>query len=538
MGKLQELQRQSAAADAERTRRARFSTLSVPEQLAELVLQDDIAGMPLGQVVGLVRIAVAEKHINATETEIRDEAERRHKLMLADVTGFDDAPVDLKPEDQAEGWPFPAGSRVVVQIQGHQVRGTFLSFEPTEDVGTCGVDITESNVNWGIPCGMTWVSLDQVSAEPVTPKPGHRACAHGVLGLHGICTTCGDYVGQAEAESDSLESATSDVTVSESPATEAETRVVAREVDVNPDGIVAEVRPAEMTPDRGDVTTHHTITDDEPRWSGAGAAVGVVELIPGPSKFGQAPYIDAPELKAIAERLIYEKDALADLTDLQIVYRWKAKGGNQKGWPRLGGIERVSGQTLAFIAGKAPDLLVWLAADTLRESAVSELQLEAILFDQLVSVEWSDGDEDGDPTWRLVGPEIMCHLATLEEYGAFTRKLESAKSAFVQPSLFDASVTSERFTDDEAKRVISIAAAAHAQQQEAGAGVLIHPDGTALTDDEIEAMERHELADDDMEEDDDREVRAAAQAYIDDDPGMQGDLREPSENVDLSDLPI
>ena len=186
--------------------------------------------------------------------------------------------------------------------------------------------------------------------------------------------------------------------------------------------------------------------------------------IPSVSAFGTAPYIDAPALADLAERLIEEHEHLQDLADLRIIYRWKAKGGTAKGWPKLGAIERVSGQTLAFIAGSAPDLLVWLAADTLRESAVTERELEAILFDQLVSVEWSDGDEDGDPTWRLVGPEVVCHLATLEAYGAFTRKLENAKAAFTQPSLFQAD-HDPGLTTDEAERVISQAAQAYAQQQ-------------------------------------------------------------------------
>ena len=172
----------------------------------------------------------------------------------------------------------------------------------------------------------------------------------------------------------------------------------------------------------------------------------------------------------MAERLIVTKDQLVNLVDLKIVYRWRAKGGTSKGWPKLADIERVSGQTLAFIAGPAPHLLVWLAADTLRESAVTERQLEAILFDQLVSVEWSDGDEDGDPTWRLVGPEVVCHLATLEEYGAFTRKLEAAKSAFIQPSLFEASIAVDPgLTQEEAERVISAAAAAYQQMRAEGA---------------------------------------------------------------------
>jgi hypothetical protein len=291
-----------------------------------------------------------------------------------------------------------------------------------------------------------------------------------VLGLHGICTTCGEVA--TAAESDDLGERMAD------RAEVAGRAMATAQVTVDGSGSVVDVRPAEMTPDRGpDVgTTHHAVTDD------TNAAIAAFnhddaeidedwkpepsKLIPAAAKFGTAPYLDAPSIADLAERLIESKEALGDLADLRIVYRWKAKGGTSKGWPKLAGIERVSGQTLAFIAGPAPDLLVWLAADTLRESAVTERQIEAILFDQLVSVEWSDGDEDGDPTWRLVGPEVMCHLATLEEYGAFTRKLESAKAAFIQPSLFEASIAvDERFTQEEAERVIKTAQEAYDQMR-------------------------------------------------------------------------
>lgn len=237
------------------------------------------------------------------------------------------------------------------------------------------------------------------------------------------------------------------------------------------DGTTGEVRDwrrPDTTPDRGpDVgTTIHAISDDR--------QMELLFAVPAAAKFGTAPYLAAPELEQIALRLIETKEAFDELLDLKIVYRWKAKGGTSKGHPKLGGIERVSGQTLAFIAGPAPDLLVWLAADTLRDSGVTELQVEAVLFDQLASIEWSDGDEDedGDPTWRLVGPEIMCHLATLEEYGPFTRKLQAARPAFSQPGLFDGPLDPVAGDD--------------------GSGVLIHADGTPMTADEIAEMEAAE----------------------------------------------
>lgn len=255
---------------------------------------------------------------------------------------------------------------------------------------------------------------------------------------------------------------------------------------VDQDGTVRDWRRPDTTPDRGDVTVEHTLTDayaaNEPRFSGGGdGEQQATFMVPTAAKFGTAPYLAAPALEEIAARLMANKADFDAHRDLSIIYRWKAKGGNAKGLPKLAGIDRVTGQTLAFIAGPAPDLLVWLAADTLRDSAVTDLQVEAILFDQLAAIEWSDGDEDGDPTWRLVGPEIMCHLATLEEYGPFTRRLLAAKPAFAQPGLFD-----------------QLSAPVRGD----GSGVLIHASGEPMSADEIEAMERHELEDAPAEDED------------------------------------
>jgi hypothetical protein len=81
-----------------------------------------------------------------------------------------------------------------------------------------------------------------------------------------------------------------------------------REYDVV-DGEVRDWRRPDTTPDRGDVTTVHTITDDEPRFSGAGAE-GAQQansfLVPTDAAFNGRQYRDAPELANIAEKLIGE----------------------------------------------------------------------------------------------------------------------------------------------------------------------------------------------------------------------------------------
>ena len=160
--------------------------------------------------------------------------------------------------------------------------------------------------------------------------------------------------------------------------------------------------------------------------------------IPSAARFGSLAFLEAPDLEEIALRLIRSTLDFEQLADLRIAYRWKATGGKSGGRPRIGGIAKVSGQSLAFLPEHGPELLVWLSADTLRDAFASSLQVEASLYEQLAHVEWSDDNEEtGESSWTLVGPDVVCHRATLERYGPFTRTLALAKPAFQQPGLFD-----------------------------------------------------------------------------------------------------
>lgn len=337
VGKLQEMQRENVDPPPG----FRAPALSVPEQLRALTLQDDIAGMPLGQVVGLIRLAVAEKHVNATEQEIRIEAERRW------LDGkIEETPVDPKPEDRTDG-------------------------------------------------------EDQNYVDLAGPES--------------------DETGQGESEHPFVESGGSQ-----------------RVYDVAPDGIVEGVRPADMTPDRGpDVgETHHTITDDEPRFSGGGAEDDdESDRFPVPSdiSFANKLFADAPELANIAEKLIGEHGYLDNLRACRVRYLWKRKTGVSKGRLKIGYIARVSG--LLAHAYPGVDFVVWLSAMTAREARFSPLQIEAAVLHQLCHV-----GEDDNGNWIKMPHDFEGFAAEVRSYGVWTQDLKVAQQAFSvaqQMGLFD-----------------------------------------------------------------------------------------------------
>ncbi len=160
-------------------------------------------------------------------------------------------------------------------------------------------------------------------------------------------------------------------------------------------------------------------------------------VIPGPGKFAGADFLDAPDLKCIADRLIASSAHLAHLRQWSetIAYLWKQKGGKKGGRATLGSSKALSGST-AFYAHKSYE--IWLAADHCRDAHLTDRQLEALVFHQLCCFgPDEEAEELGVPAPPVVvGPDFSGFLAELEEYGFWRPDLEAARGAFEQLPLF------------------------------------------------------------------------------------------------------
>jgi hypothetical protein len=372
--------------------------IPVAEQLQALVLGDDIAGMPLGQVVGLIRLAVAEQHVNATEPEIRDEAERRWldgKLEespvaepAADVAQAEDGLSDLMHGAEASDYP------TVSDLPCDRCDGEVILRSAEEDRRLAQL-VTDGRLGEVLcdACG---------EADPVETRPEDRA----------------DLV-----------------------------------VDVAPDGIVEGVRPAEMTPDRGEGVgqTHHTVTDDEPRFSGAGAKnlgndlpFGGTEtstLIPMDGAFLNERHKAAPELANLAEKLFDEHGFLERLRRARIDYKWRRKGTNSKGKRAIGKLERVSGIWSAYVPYS---FVIWLAADTARLARFGDRQVEAALFHQLCHI-----SEDAKGNWIRVGHDFEGFGTEVRHYGPWTEDLKIGSEAFTVAVQLGLDLDADDEEDDE-----------------------------------------------------------------------------------------
>lgn len=262
-------------------------------------------------------------------------------------------------------------------------------------------------------------------------------------------------------------------------------------VDVAPDGIVEGVRPAEMTPDRGpDVgETHHTVSD-ETRFSGGGTwsegEQPMSRLVPQDVAFQKRQFKPAPELANVAETLIGRHGFLEQLEACELEFKWQRLGTNSQGKRSIGAMKRVSGVWADYCSAQ---FVVYLAADTARLAKFTDRQVEAALFHQLLHI-----GKDKKGNWIRVGHDFEGFGTEVRHYGPWTEDLKIGGQAFTaahQMGLFDQAAAYDDEEDDE-------------DLEDDGSGVLIHADGTPLTGDEIEAMERHELDDAPAEDDDDQ----------------------------------
>ncbi len=143
-------------------------------------------------------------------------------------------------------------------------------------------------------------------------------------------------------------------------------------------------------------------------------------------------FLPAEPLTTVVGRLIdAHPHRFGHLVDRPILVLWKAKGGTYHGKPVHAKAVKPSGLA-KYYAG--PDtLVIWLAADHLRERAVSAWFLEAMLFHELCHFGVNDkgGLELVDHDWQGFGAELAV-------YGTWQEELLRAKRQFGQLALPEA----------------------------------------------------------------------------------------------------
>jgi hypothetical protein len=464
------------------------STLTVPQQLAALDLHVS-AHPPYDEVVKRLRVRASLLDIPALDEEIAAEARRRCNMLPEPPADPEDRAAQTLAEKHARG------------LHDGLTIGGCPACDPVEPKPE---DQAESD------------SLES-AVETATVSDGQPTMADELISLNveSICTAEMSLHMITERVRDAVQAAgellPSDPSDAEIVA-EAERiwvsldRKRSHTYSVDADGTVRDWRRPDTTPDRGDVTKEHTITDDEPRFSGAGGGQvrQVSTLIPADKDFNGKPYLESTELAALASDLIEKHGYLEHLENCEIRYFWKRKTGSSGRQRVLGGIKR--GSDLLGHLLKA-DFAIFLAADTARDSRHADRRVERSLFRQLRRLGQDDKGNFILLPWSLqLFPEEIQEYADLDD--ADLKLGRNAYRGAEQMGLFREDVEPAEDDDGEgeaAEQAYFDAAGDEMERARAsdGAGVLIHDDGTPLSADEIAEMEAAELADDDDPDEDD-----------------------------------
>lgn len=155
------------------------------------------------------------------------------------------------------------------------------------------------------------------------------------------------------------------------------------------------------------------------------------------SFLGDDDFLKAPELQQIAEHLIATCGELDHLDGAPIRYRWKRKGGKSNGADVHGKCTRMSGALRHF---SGAEFLIWIAADHVREAGYTNLQLEALMFHELLHIELRVNDDETSPDYGEERLVIRAHdaevfLGELQRYGAWRSDHQALQEQYRQLSI-------------------------------------------------------------------------------------------------------
>jgi hypothetical protein len=171
-----------------------------------------------------------------------------------------------------------------------------------------------------------------------------------------------------------------------------------------------------VTAEKPKTVTHTLVRGDAPD-----ALYHVPNVIDLGDEFG-----DANDIERIANALIASADhGLSHLRDVSIGYLWKSKGGKSKGRPTLAKTVKPSGIT-AYLTDFA--FIVWVAADNVDAAALTNWQVEALVYHELSSIRVAEtDDEDAEETLAIVGPDVQENFDVMRLYGDWNASLQRAQ---------------------------------------------------------------------------------------------------------------
>lgn len=141
-------------------------------------------------------------------------------------------------------------------------------------------------------------------------------------------------------------------------------------------------------------------------------------------------FLEAEDLTALGRHLIQKHRELNFIAEYRVRFLWKAEGGESRGRPTLGRCVLANAMVKHFADS---DWVIWLAADHCENSEMTDHQVEALLYHELLhcALKGRDGDLPGirGHDYEIFGAEIRRYGLWedgLESLAAITRAAEDA----------------------------------------------------------------------------------------------------------------
>lgn len=155
--------------------------------------------------------------------------------------------------------------------------------------------------------------------------------------------------------------------------------------------------------------------------------------VPPEEHFDVADFLDMPKLEQIAEQLCVTWGEFRHLHRARLRVLWKKKGGASGGKNTWGKAIKTSGLVKHYADC---DFVIWLAADHCRDAAITNYELEALLYHELSHLSY-EMDENGEERWSVRGHDVTAFYGELERYGTWTPELRQMRHAYAQLALTD-----------------------------------------------------------------------------------------------------
>ena len=155
--------------------------------------------------------------------------------------------------------------------------------------------------------------------------------------------------------------------------------------------------------------------------------------VPGPNAFVDEDdatliydFRHAPDIRDIARLLIKQRESLKHLKRVDIAYFWKREGGRSGGKATLGRCQKPAGLLKHYAE---VSYIIWLAADWCRGFQLTNYQVEALIYHELLHT------EKKEDKLSLRPHDFEGFASELYHYGPWNADFESVHRA-LQPNLF------------------------------------------------------------------------------------------------------